>query len=177
MTFFDPGYNPYSGILWTHFAPIFRKSKSQAFQRVVWRKFEVRWKVLTLANRTVGQTSKSDHLGPISWVLKWPSRHEIGFWFGKNVGKKIQLFGNSAVSNVMKSTPRGQISASESPFPAPGSVLSSALRIGVVRHTWELVVPYFWKPSKNVEIGAKCVHKVPKSGLSTDCTWEVKIDF
>ena len=31
----------------------------------------MRWKILTLARRIVGQTLKSDHLKSISWALKW----------------------------------------------------------------------------------------------------------
>ena len=53
------------------FAFNFRKSVSQVFKRVVRCSFEVRWKVLTLARRTVGQTLESDLLKPISRVLKW----------------------------------------------------------------------------------------------------------
>ena len=50
-----------------------------------------------------------------------------GFEIGKIVDKKIVLFGNSAVSNVVKSTLSRRPSASEPPFDAPGSVFSSAL--------------------------------------------------
>ena len=39
---------------------------SQVFKRVVRPYFEVRWKVLSLARRTVGQTLKPDLLKPIS---------------------------------------------------------------------------------------------------------------
>ena len=53
-----------------HFAPIFRKIISYARRCIVRRWFEVRWEVLTLAHRTVGQTLKSNHLEPIYRVLK-----------------------------------------------------------------------------------------------------------
>ena len=64
-------YNPYSGILWSHFALIPRKSKSHVLKRIMKCQFEVRWKVQILARRTVDQPLKFDLLKPISRVLKW----------------------------------------------------------------------------------------------------------
>ena len=162
----------YSDTLWTHFAPISRKKKSHALRCIVWRSFEVRWKVLNLAHPTVGQTSKSNLLGPISALLKWRSCHGIGVGIGKKVDRKIIFFGNLDISNVLRSAPSGRISTFDPPLDAPRSVLISALWISTVRNTWELVAPCVWYPIKNVEFGAKCVHKVPKSSLCTACTKE-----
>ena len=43
------GYNPYSGILWTNFARIFRKKVSHARWCVERHRTKMRWKVLILA--------------------------------------------------------------------------------------------------------------------------------
>ena len=112
-----------------HFAPSFRKNESQAIQFVVRHCFKVRWKGLILAYPTVGETSKPEHLEPISSHFKCSGCSVIGFVIEKNVDKKISLFGNSAISNVMRPTPSGQILTFDPPFDATGSGLASALWI------------------------------------------------
>ena len=131
------------------FCIIFRKSMSQEFKRVVQRWFEVRWKVLTLAHRTVGQTSESEHLEPICWVLKLPDCRVIGFGIGKNVDKILFFFGNSDISNVTRLVHSGRIRTLYPPLNAPRSRLSNGLRISAVRHSCERLAPYFWKRSTN----------------------------
>ena len=74
----------------------------------------------------------------------------------------------STTSKLTRSVSNARISKFDSPFDGSESVLSSALWFGAVRHFGELVAPYFWNPSKIVELGAKCVHKVPKSVPSTE---------
>ena len=93
---------------WTYSAPIFRKSKSCALRSVIHHCFKGRWKVPTLAHKTVSQTSKSDSLEPICWVLKLPDCHKIGFGIGKIVDKKLFFFcGNADISNVIRSASVG----------------------------------------------------------------------
>ena len=63
------------GTLWSHFASnsfwfVFRNQVPLARRFIVWRWFEVRCKVLTLAHRMVGRTSESDRLEPTSLRLK-----------------------------------------------------------------------------------------------------------
>ena len=45
----------------------------------------MRWKVLTLAHRTVGQTSESDHLRPVFLHLKWQDCRVFVFEISKIV--------------------------------------------------------------------------------------------
>ena len=88
---FDRKYNPYSGSLWTYFAPIFRKIASQTFKSVALLWFEGRWKALSLAHRMVGQTSKSDLMRPISWVeMSWLTRNWV--WNQQKSWQKNILF-------------------------------------------------------------------------------------
>ena len=53
------------------FSLIFRNKVFQALKCVVRHWFEMRWKVLILAYRMVGQKSNSDHLGLTPLHLKW----------------------------------------------------------------------------------------------------------
>ena len=69
---------------------------------------------------------------PCKWVCNW-----------QNVEKKLFLFGNSDIVNVMRSAQRGQNSMFDPSLDAPASVLSSALRIIAVQNTYERVEPYF----------------------------------
>ena len=73
-------------------------------------------------------------------------------------------------SNVTSLVPSGRIWTFGASLNVPGSGLSSALRISAVRRILEPVVHILWKLSRNVAFGAKCVHKVPKSERSADCT-------
>ena len=50
----------------THLASIFKESVSYARECGLRHQIQVGWKVRTFAHRTVRQTLKSDHLGPIS---------------------------------------------------------------------------------------------------------------
>ena len=118
----------------------------------------------------VGQTSKADPLGPTYWALNWRGCPIIEIGIYKIVDKKFLFFGNSNISNKMRSTPSGQISTFDPPFDAPGLELSSKRRISALRRKWEFLAPHFWKRSRKAEFGPKYVHKVPKNGLSTDCT-------
>ena len=57
----------------------------------------------------------------------------IEFVIGKIDDKNLLFFGNSNISNKMRSTPSGQISTFDPPFDAPGLKLSSKLRISALR--------------------------------------------
>ena len=71
-------------VFWTKF----QKVASQAFKSVAFLWFEARWKALILAHLMVGQTSKSDRMRPISWVLKCRGWPEIEFEISKKCDKK-----------------------------------------------------------------------------------------
>ena len=129
-------------IMWINFAPIFRKSEPHTLSDVSYCA-DLRWKEPIVTQRTVGQTSNSEHLQSISLHFNWPNCRVIGFIIDKNVHKKILSFGNSVSSNVTRSTPRSRILMFDSSFDAPGSVLSSALQIRAVRHIGELVIHVF----------------------------------
>ena len=81
-------YNPYSASLWTQFAFNFRNCKPEALSCALRRWFEVRWEALILAPAIVGQTSKSDHFGPISGLLKLIDCLLIGLGIGKKLTEK-----------------------------------------------------------------------------------------
>ena len=147
--------SPNSGSLWTYFAPIFRKIASQTFKSVAFLWFELRWKALILAHRMAGQTSKSDLMRQIWWVLKCREWPDIEFEITKKVDKKTFYFVNSAFSNVMRSAPKSQTPTFDPPLDASGSELSSAGRIIAPRQTSEVVAPHFWKRNKMFEFWAK----------------------
>ena len=138
-----------------HVLVVFTKQPLCARVFVVRNWFEVRWKALILAHRMVGQTSKSDRMRPISWVLKCRGWPEIEFEISKKVDKKTFYFVNSAFSNVMRSAPKSQTPTFDPPLDASGSELSSAGRIIAVRQTCEVVAPHFWKRDEMFEFWAK----------------------
>ena len=136
-----------SGILWTHFALIFRKSESSSRMcRTTLLRSVLQSTDPSVSN---GESSaNSNLLEPISLLLKWLDCRVLG----KNVDRKIGFFGNFAFLNVMRSTPSGRGLTLDPPFVTPGSVLSSALRISAARHSWELEASYFWKSSKTLNL-------------------------
>ena len=148
------GYNPYSGVLWVYFAPIFRKIASQTLKSLAFLSFEVRWKALILAHRMVGQTSTSDLMRPTSWVLKCRGWPEIEFEISKKLTQK-HCFVSSAFSNVLRSVPKSQTPTFDPPLDASGSELSSAGRIITLRQTCEAVAPHFWRTRRNVRFLSK----------------------
>ena len=97
----------------------------------------MRWKVPTLAHPTVGQTSKSGHLGSISSRLKSPGLEIIQNFLERFLSINCQFCGNFATLKHTRSAPSGWISKFNQPLDAPGSLLSNALWFGTVRHTCE----------------------------------------
>ena len=74
----------------------------------------------------------------VIWLLRTDTLGQdccvIGFSIGKNSDREILFCGSSSIWNAMMSAPSGRISTSQSSLEAPGSGLSSALRISVARH-------------------------------------------
>ena len=63
-----------------------------------------------------------------NWVWNWK--------------KMFTESGYSSISNVMSSTSSGRMSTFDPPLEAPGSELSSALQMRIVRQNWELLATY-----------------------------------
>ena len=67
----------------------------------------------------------------------------------------FDLLGAPAISNVTRAAPSNWISKSESPLDAPGSVLSSVIWIGAVRHRCALVATFSRKNKRKYRIWSK----------------------
>ena len=98
------------------------------------------------AHPTVCQTLFSDVLGPISLLVKWPWTPRIS-----NLGKSDSsiLFSRFwefiATLQAMRLAPKRRKIKFDTPLDAPGSKLSSALRISTVRQTWVRKTIFSWK--------------------------------
>ena len=62
---------------------------------------------------------------------------------------RFEILGHQATSKATTSAPKCRISTFDPPFDAPGSGLSSALRINIVRHTCDRMAHFLWTLDKN----------------------------
>ena len=124
-------YNPYSGHYFglcghillqiKFFWFIFRKKTSQTLRCAVLQQFEVRCKVLILAHRIVGQTSKSDLLEPTFSRLKLPGWQKKVSFCQLFCRFQTQFLVNLDKSKLTRLAALGQISTFDTSFDAPGS--------------------------------------------------------
>ena len=147
-------YNPYSGGLWTYFAPILRKIASQTFKSIAFLSFEVCRKALILAHRMAVQTSQSDRMRPISGILKCRGWPEIEFEISKSWQKNI-LFSQLGFFK------RDEISLKKLNADVWPTVGCARIRAFQRRSnywctaTCEVVAPHFWKQNEMLEFWAK----------------------
>ena len=122
-------------------------------------RIKVRWKVLTLAHRTVGQTPEFDYLESTSLHLKWRSC-QMNDFLSTFCKLQTQLHDNLVISKLTRSAPNARNSTFGPPFDVSGKLLSSSLWNSAARLIGEPMKHSFWKWEQNVS--TKCMNYRPE---------------